>query len=701
MVKTIMAVLAALLTALTLSCSTDQSVGTSTPTPEKRHKTASESKIEDAMSSHGPVVPITDAPTSADTPRGFTILPHEYEYRATLEEMIVKAEIVARVRFRTVEGVGVRLPSEFVELAQYWDDEPRPPGEYAGALKYTLEVLQYLKGSGGPQIVAYAYGRNWLSRTYTAATVQEARALGQVLLAERDRRWEAREAIVLLRRSSDTGHYYLGLTGVDGSGWTFTVGSPFWRAWLPDASAATSTRPRRSLEQTPAMKQRFLLEEPTGPQFSGVFSTRGSASPSPTTLDTAESITLLDLQAKIRQLVGEYGRQDTDNWRTCVIEKYEWLSRVMVLTDETNRFPPAEWGEPDVEITSGLPANSPAIPTEPYRARKVAGLTEPGEGRTWTEGPDAGLLVPDAWAMIRTSRPLPTGVYRVLYNEIGALHDLCDAMPEAHKVGIPYSVRVVAPAGTLAESFFDPYASSTAVIGTTTVGTISWQSGKVTADLDIDVTGHALDFIDLTGTTTLSLETSHATEIDTGALTWTAPTQPWSAGDKLMLRIRRHDAPTPTPTPTATPTPTPTATPTPTPAATPAPTPTPTPIPTDRPVVLIKDLFDSSVVLDSLELSPGGVAWVNVQALNLSRSSRYTIELTRANEEPSGGVGIVFHYQACGYTPQTIPVPPGNTSYARTMAVKLCTGSGGTVTAVLKRGNTTLATTDLEVSTPQ
>ena len=111
------------------------------------------------------------------------------------------------------------------------------------------------------------------------------------------------------------------------------------------------------------------------------------------------------------------------------------------------------------------------------------------------------------------------------------------------------------------------------------------------------------------------------------------------------------------------------------------------------------DTLDASV-LDSLEMAVGEVFWVSVKALNLESSDSYTIEVSRVNDEPAGGVGIAFHYQACYYHAPSIPVSPGNTSFVRTMAVKLCTGSGGTVTAVLKQGDTTLATADLEVSTP-
>ena len=45
---------------------------------------------------------------------------------------------------------------------------------------------------------------------------------------------------------------------------------------------------------------------------------------------------------------------------------------------------------------------------------------------------------------------------------------------------------------------------------------------------------YAIDFIDINGTTTLSLTSDNAS---TTALTWTVPDKPWSDGDLLMLRI--------------------------------------------------------------------------------------------------------------------------------------------------------------------
>ena len=47
---------------------------------------------------------------------------------------------------------------------------------------------------------------------------------------------------------------------------------------------------------------------------------------------------------------------------------------------------------------------------------------------------------------------------------------------------------------------------------------------------------YAIDFIDVTGTTTLSLTSDNAS---TTALTWTVPDKPWADGDLLMLRIHK------------------------------------------------------------------------------------------------------------------------------------------------------------------
>ena len=110
---------------------------------------------------------------------------------------------------------------------------------------------------------------------------------------------------------------------------------------------------------------------------------------------------------------------------------------------------------------------------------------------------------------------------------------VCDGKPDAKVVVV---ITVTAPAGTLAESFFDPATSSAAVVGTTTVGAISWEASRVTADLTLTVpTAATLDFIALDGTVALSLAVANATSTD-GVLAWEVTPQPWDGDDQLMLR---------------------------------------------------------------------------------------------------------------------------------------------------------------------
>ena len=253
------------------------------------------------------------------------------------------------------------------------------------------------------------------------------------------------------------------------------------------------------------------------------------------------TITKTSLKARIADVEGGI---TSDAYRECVIAKHrsERIGREYVRRTGTRHNPNAR---PQLRLARR------------YRSYQSLGAHR-GVGsyiiRTeWLIGRDKDLFTLRG-GYLYTNRPLPQGEYEIFFNwTTGGTVDC----PPYSKESLEYHrmlVTVTAPAGTLAESFFDPYADGAAVTGTTTVGTISWQppsagsgqAGRVTADLDIDATGHALDFIGLDGTTTLSLIVADATE-GAGTLTWAVPSQPWRAGDKLMLRVRRDDAPTPTP----------------------------------------------------------------------------------------------------------------------------------------------------------
>ena len=462
-----------------------------------------------------------------------------YLIPATLEEMVIKADIIARVRLLSLKPVAVR--SDPI----YSYDRSPPEGLYIGGLAYRLDVLEYLKGNSvSTTITAFAYGQATIGDFYATTTVEGAEQLGRALLTSRDARWDDREAIVLLRYNSQEQHHYLGLVGVEeGAGrWDFTVASEMWKSWLPDAAAPTSSLdPGRSASSGP---QRFLLDDlDSYPSRSGQSGLGGSVSrstgSSTQTNAAVPTATLDGLRQTVRSLLRELeGGDGSQEYRDCVVNKYELLSRSK------------KWGGPStpktLEKPSGMPAGTRVMETSLTYTFEVIGGSDP-DIVYWTEGPDRDVLV-GAWPdVINAARPLPAGEYNAWLRGLTAKERICgDPTPEVWRKVDELVLTVTAPAATLAESFFDPYASSTAVIGTTTVGTISWQAGRVTADLDIDVTGQALDFIGLDGTTTLSLIVADATE-GAGTLTWTVPTQPWSAGDKLMLRVRRDDAPTPTP----------------------------------------------------------------------------------------------------------------------------------------------------------
>ena len=62
-------------------------------------------------------------------------------------------------------------------------------------------------------------------------------------------------------------------------------------------------------------------------------------------------------------------------------------------------------------------------------------------------------------------RPLPAGTHRFQVSDLGGGHAVCDGWAYRH----PVDFVVTAPAGVVAESFFDPTATGSAITGTTTL----------------------------------------------------------------------------------------------------------------------------------------------------------------------------------------------------------------------------------------
>ncbi len=588
-------------------------------------------------------------------------------YPASQTEIMAVSDVIALVRFRSVEAVGVHSPHT------RWPDHiggPEIDRGYHPALDVTFDVIEYLKGTGGTTLKALIY--KYHNPLYINMTQAQAQEKARGLLGLRDKRWDDRDALVFLRLDEPTGRLYLGQLASPFI--NVTVSSGQYKAWLPAVSTTTASaapaKGARGSESKSTVDPVFYLDDPgdsPAPVQSTALAAKGTAAARAAT-STIPTITLSAVKreiAKIQRWVQDSG--GTAEAENCVQTAYS-MRRSLGQR-------PREVVMHTFTAASGQPAGSDALRYVPDEV-DASEATAP----SWREGPDAHLFG-NRPGYSTFARPLPAGEYRFFLNWRDPLWLVCDFYDERLRNKYEYHVTVTAPAGTLAESFFDPYASSTAVVGTTTVGTISWQSGEVTADLTRSVTGHALDFIDLKGTTTLSLPVSNATTTGAGALVWAVSKQPWKAGDKLMLRVRKADASTPTPTPTATPTPTPTPIPTPTATPTPTPTATATPTPTSMPAPkpTATPTPTGKLTIGSTSIVKGGSTKVTAHGVTPSNllvriSTSHHLTLTGSCD----GYGI---FGAGGVAPFTSTLTACNVGRA---TVKLVTIGSGAVLATLQ-----------------
>ena len=494
--------------------------------------------------------------------------------KADLNEMIVRSVVIFRGRLRSIEPSGVSRMSYVNET---------PAGiVHTPMLEFTFDVYEYLKGTGGSQFTATAYGTDFDLRVgrdlMEERSLAAAKSRAPELLAARDSRWDERDAIIFVGPDN-----WLGSISLHNHRYTFpreiTVRSPDFVAWIPALATSTATASQSAVrsgqgadgQPTGASSndaELFLLADPSLP-YSAIQTGPVETPPATTTawkvspktplyhprtgrqdgfVSAATSgplfltpvISVGDLKRRIAEATAEYGTTDgTDVYDDCLRDMFRNERKIADLLSEDSDF--YSGFRTSFTAPSGVAAGETL-----HEWHMAVFFSTPDSGwaygREWLEGRDAHLLSIRHPGHIYAERPLPAGEYEVFYNRQAGEYMLCNYYPEEEHNSEVVAARITAPAGTLAESFFDPYADGSTVTGTTTVGTISWQSSQVTANLTVDVTGHALDFIGLDGTTTLSLIVADATESG-GVLSWTAPTQPWSAGDKLMLRVRRSQVP--------------------------------------------------------------------------------------------------------------------------------------------------------------
>ncbi|MYD35399.1 MAG: hypothetical protein F4X20_00005 [Dehalococcoidia bacterium] len=471
--------------------------------------------------------PVQQAPTlmSGSGPNYYGVAP--------LEETIAWADVIARVQLLSVAAVA---------------EQETGQTDYVAALDYRFRVLEYLRGSGGNELVAVAWdGLETFDSSGSAVTQ------AQVLKDRRDTQWDGREAILFLKNthsalpsSSRADRYWLGGIYID-QPWEdyYTIASRWDKRWLPAASSGAGGASGRS------DTQRFLLDAPTASD--GASGASGQSG-------TAPTITLSDLKAKIatndREIAAGGGSQA---YKDCLHRKLEWAREAQYRLDSIVRL----GGEGyfyqryDADLGSGLAEGTIAF-TDPFGSDLPA-TPPPHAGDFQLTSNDAALFRWEWPRFTNTVRPLPAGEYKFYYSPRPKESIICDGTPDLEKKRFEVFVTVTAPTGTLHEAFFDPVTIGTTIGADASNGVIDpdeftvsgddyeiesiiWNDDDdevvLTLDDHVSLSGKMLDFIELDGSIDTSLNVSDATVDQTAATwTWSLASAPWENGDTLMLRI--------------------------------------------------------------------------------------------------------------------------------------------------------------------
>ena len=465
----------------------------------------------------------------------------------SLEERIANYPTVVRAR----------MTSESTEVVA---GAGRFEGNYYAALKFDLEVGEYLNGTGADNITAI-----WVAAD-EFGTRQEAEDALPDIRARRDTQWDNREAVFFLQELRDAqafpldvlptlqgdNHYYLsfGISQPHRDG--YSLSSEYSKLWLPATEIASGATGQSG---TVGDGQEFLLDMPTAPV--GATGASGASTPA------GPTITLGDLKQRLAAVTAELNASDgSEEYKECVRFKYqnEREDRYFIAEGEGRRVYVTH---PTHEFDSGQPAG-----TTIYEDEVVSAESTEKRSRLWFDGRDSALfdvvtgdLVPGAYVSTITqtvvsARPIPAGEYKVNNNYL-----LLPFIPCNHVFTYGMTMTVTAPEGTVHEAFFDPVVIGAAVgadgsrgvlkpasfaiegVGTTDIKRIRWESARVEMQIDPPgrPTGHHIDFIALDGTVVLRLDFDDAVDVveegRTRALTWGVCERSWNDGDLLMLRI--------------------------------------------------------------------------------------------------------------------------------------------------------------------
>ena len=483
-----------------------------------------------------------------------------YYGQATMERRIADADIIAIVSLAS--------STTAVETLTY-----EGQNGYVGALKFTFTVEELIKspaGSSPSQIVAM------VGSLQAYAERSDAQAKAEKMARDRDTQWDDRQAIVFLAShslefpgtSSDDLYFMSFVDYTYGLGDSYSIASIRNQLWLPEARTGGSDG-GGAAARTPRQR-RFLT---------GVPQQVPDTSPRAATVSTqteTPSIALTDFKATVSRIEAELAGQ-SEAYQFCVQANYERLQYEAHMAANGRTYMSPETFT--AEIGSGEKASTKII----YNTRKIVLGPNGWESRTELLGADAALFrigetiksststygalnsinalksEPElVWHVqpMETVRPLSSGFYSFTWKYQKATYVPC--APDVfynHTV----NVNVTAPLGVLHEALFDPVTDGSAVAadssngqlkpaaftdangGSATIEGISYEAGAVKLEVTPNgaLADHMLDFIELDGTVSLSLDVVDAT-VDSAndTLSWSVASQPWEDGDKLMVRIR-------------------------------------------------------------------------------------------------------------------------------------------------------------------
>ena len=463
----------------------------------------------------------------------------------SLDERILRSTIIARATMHSASA--------------YARQGGNPSDRYFPMVKFTFDVHEYLKGNGGNTITANISVEcthfNWAE---CGPPEQEAiDDANEWLSLENNRWWESRESIIFLEEDNadepktsgqsaapsykfipwlgDYATTYQYPSDTDG----YSVLSERNRVWLPattESSGASATS-----------ESRFMLgERPNdlhpGQNVSGL------------SFDT--DISLSDLKARIKSIADMVTQgKDVTGYEECLRAKFSherspWIPYSRV-------FPVKSGQKAGTVITSGSTGGLPYY--------DLFFLT--GTDSTYFEiviEDDNSDPYDNYHRTAKTLRPLVAADYSVVYHSKPGILRLCIGSPIKAYTANPtanWTIRATAPAGTLHEAFFDPVAIGAAVgadgdNGALTpaafpaaggadaeIRRIDWDADGVKIEIvnpPVSLANHHVEFIALDGSIALRLDFGDAAVDGPGdvrTFRWGVCGQPWSAGDKLMLRM--------------------------------------------------------------------------------------------------------------------------------------------------------------------